>query len=280
MLKAGIGRFGIGGSYDQHFLIDPRVIGRITDYADICDDVVLEIGAGNGNLTKALAAKAAKVIAIESSGRLAAVISDLKLPNVDIIHGDALKVNFPEFDKVVSNLPYSISSNITFKLLRYDFQLGILMYQYEFAKRMVATHTTRDYSRLSICVQYFADVEILENVPKTAFHPRPEVKSAIVKIIPRPPTLNVLNKDFFFDFVTAVFTQRRKQMKNAIINMLQTKSRTVNGLHCDAREVVNILPRNMMCKRPGELSPEELATLSNMIYEAISYGEEKEDITA
>ncbi len=135
---------------------------------------------------------------------------------------------------------------------------------------MVATANTKDYSRLSICVQYFADVEILESVPKTAFRPQPEVKSAIVKIVPRPPTLNVLNKEFFFDFVTAVFTQRRKQMKNAIINMFQIKSRFVHGSHCDANEIVNMLPRNMMHKRPGELSPEELAILSDMVYEAIS----------
>lgn len=265
MLKAGIERYGIRGSYDQHFLIDSRVIGRIIDYANINDDdVVLEIGAGAGNLTKALAAKAAKVVAIESSGRLAEMLRDLELPNVEIIHSDALKIDLPEFDKVVSNLPYSISSDITFKLLGHDFRLGILMYQYEFAKRMVATPGTRDYSRLSICVQYFADVELLESVPKTAFRPQPEVKSAIVKIVPRSPTLNVLNKDFFFDFVTAVFTQRRKQMRNVITNVAHMMNLS------NAKKLIDLLPQDLMCKRPEELSPEELAILSNMIYEAIS----------
>ena len=102
------------------------------------EDVVLEIGAGIGNLTERLARKAKKVIAIELDPALVNILHDRfdNVGNIEIIAGDALKVDFPEFDKVVSNLPYSISSEITFKLLRHKFKLGILMYQYEFA----ATH--------------------------------------------------------------------------------------------------------------------------------------------
>ncbi len=251
------------GRPDQHFLIDSRVIERIIDYADIHKtDTILEIGAGFGNLTQKLASKAFKVIAIEFDPRLVEALHNLGLPNVMIIHGDALKVDFPEFDKVVSNLPYSISSEVTFKLFKHPFKLGILMYQYEFAQRMIATPGTKDYSRLSVGVQYFADVEVLEIVPRTAFRPRPEVRSAIVKIVPRPPSLDVVDKDFFFDFILAVFTQRRKQMKNAIVNaahMLNVK---------DVKKAVNLLPKELMYKRPEQLSPEELANLSNLIYEA------------
>lgn len=247
----------------QHFLVDSRVIERIVNYADIHEtETILEIGAGFGNLTQKLAAKAAKVVAIESDPRLVEALDDMELSNVTIVHGDALKVDFPKFDKVVSNLPYSISSEITFKLFKHSFKLGILMYQYEFARRMVATPGTKGYSRLSVGTQYFADVEVLEVVPRTAFRPRPEVRSAIVKIVPRPPFLDVVDKDFFFDFVSAVFTQRRKQMKNAIINathMFNVK---------DAKKVVDLLPKEMMHKRPEQLSPEELAILSNLIYEA------------
>lgn len=248
---------------DQHFLIDSRVIERIVNYADIHEtETILEIGAGFGNLTQKLAAKAAKIVAIESDPHLVEALDGLELPNVTIVHGDALKVDFPKFDKVVSNLPYSISSEVTFKLFKHPFKLGILMYQYEFAQRMVATPGTKDYSRLSVGVQYFADVEVLEIVPRTAFRPRPEVRSAIVKIVPRPPSLDVVDKNFFFDFIAAVFTQRRKQMKNAIINaahMLNVK---------DVKKALNLLPKELMYKRPEQLSPEELADLSNLIYEA------------
>jgi len=248
---------------DQHFLTDSRIIERIINYAEIRKtETILEIGAGLGNLTQKIAAKADKVIAIESDPRLVGALGDLELPNVTIVHGDALKVDFPKFDKVVSNLPYSISSEVTFKLFKHSFKLGILMYQYEFARRMVATPGTKDYSRLSVGAQYFADVEVLEVVPRTAFRPLPEVHSAIVKIVPRPPTIDVADKEFFFDFVTAVFTQRRKQIKNAIVNaahMFNVK---------DAKKAVDLLPKELMHKRPEQLSPEELANLSNLIYEA------------
>ena len=247
---------------DQHFLIDERIIDRIVRYAALDDtETVLEIGAGTGNLTKSLAKHVARVIAIESDHRLVETLSDLSLSNVKVIHGDALRVEFPKFDKVVSNLPYSISSDITFKLLKHDFTLGILMYQHEFAKRMVATAGMKDYSRLSIVTQYFADVQILEIVPRTALHPQPEVGSAIVRLTPRTSSLEMLDKDFFFDFVTAIFTQQRKQMKNAIINAAHMMNLS------DAKNLIDLLPQDLMCKRPEQLSPEELAALSNLVYE-------------
>ncbi len=125
-----------------------------------------------------------------------------------------MKVDFPKFDKVVSNLPYSISSEITFKLLRHKFKLGILMYQYEFAARMVSPPNCKDYSRLTVDTYYFADASILMRVPKEAFQPAPEVNSAVVKIIPRPTPFEVRDEAFFMGFVAAVFSQRRKKLRN------------------------------------------------------------------
>ena len=130
-----------GGTFDQHFLVDAGYLDRIVAAAELnSEDIVLEIGAGVGNLTERLARKAKKVIAIELDPALVNVLHDRfdNVGNIEIIVGDALKIDFPEFDKVVSNLPYSISSEITFKLLRHKFKLGILMYQYEFALRMVS----------------------------------------------------------------------------------------------------------------------------------------------
>lgn len=246
---------------DQHFLIDEKVIDRIIRYASLEDnETVLEIGAGTGNLTKSLAKHVANVIAIESDHRLVEMLDNLSLPNVKVIQGDALKVKFPKFDKIVSNLPYSISSDITFKLLKHNFKLGILMYQHEFAKRMIATAGMENYGRLSIVTQYFAEVQIMEIVPNAALYPQVEVKSAIVRLVPHTPQLECFDKDFFLELASAIFTQRRKKMKNVIINVAHMMN------FGDAEKLINILPQEMMSKRPEKLSPEELAVLSNLIY--------------
>ncbi|AKB54390.1 MULTISPECIES: 16S rRNA (adenine(1518)-N(6)/adenine(1519)-N(6))-dimethyltransferase RsmA [Methanosarcina] len=251
-----------GGTFDQHFLVDAGYLDRIVAAAELGpEDVVLEIGAGIGNLTERLAKKAKKVIAIELDPVLVRVLHDRfdKVENIEIIAGDALKVEFPEFNKVVSNLPYSISSEITFKLLRHNFKLGILMYQYEFAARMVSLPNCKDYSRLTVDTCYFADASILMKVPKSAFQPAPEVDSAVIRLVPRPAPFEVKNQAFFMDFVSAVFSQRRKKLKNAILNMnhvLKIPS---------IKEVIARLPEDIISKRAENLTPEELAQVANQI---------------
>ena len=251
-----------GGTFDQHFLIDPGYLDRIVAAADLRpEDVVLEIGAGIGNLTERLARKARKVIAVELDPTLVRVLHDRfdEVENIKIIAGDALKIDFPEFDKVVSNLPYSISSEITFKLLRHKFKLGILMYQYEFAVRMVSLPNCKDYSRLTVDTCYFADASILMKVPKSAFQPTPEVDSAVVKLVPRPAPFEVKDQAFFMDFVAAVFSQRRKKLRNAILN-------TNHVLKIpEIKEIIARLPEDLMSKRAENLSPEELAQIANQI---------------
>ncbi len=242
---------------DQHFLMDKNVINRIIDYGKLTgSDTVLEIGAGYGNLTEELAKKAGMVIAVEADPELAASLKRWK--NVDVITGNALKLEFLHFNKVISNLPYSISSPVTFKLLRYKFDLGILMYQYEFAERMVALPGSKDYSRLSIAVQYYADVEILETVPRTAFNPQPQVRGAIVKLRPRPPLYTVKDEDFFMKFLNAVFSQRRKKLKNAILN-------NADLLGIDKETALGKLPSGLIDKRAENLSPQELANLADIL---------------
>jgi len=243
---------------DQHFLIDNRVLDRIIEYGDMnSSDVVLEIGAGYGNLTELLVKRAGKVIAVEIDPILAASMN--RAQNLEICVGDVLKMDLPQFNKVISNLPYSISSPVTFKLLCCKFDLGILMYQLEFAKRMVAVPGSKDYGRLSITVQYYADVEILEVVPPSAFSTPPEVSSAIVKLIPRPPPYTVKDETFFMRFLIAVFSQRRKTIKNAILNNA--------GLLGIKDNAIGAISDEILRKRAEVLSPRELAELADILYD-------------
>ncbi len=274
MVQTILRKYGIrGGYHDQHFLINKNILDRIVEAAHLTsDDTVLEIGAGIGNLTERLLPHAKKVIAIEFDPRLVAVLEDRfhDVDNLEIIHGDVLDVDFPEFDKVVANLPYSISSEITFKLFKHKFKLGILMYQYEFAKRMVSLSNSKDYSRLSVNTNYFADAKIIIKVPASAFSPQPEVRSAVVELIPRPSPFKVDDEAFFLRFVTAVFSQRRKKLRNAIVNTNHMLN--VNNI----KQIVGQLPVEFMGKRAENLEPHELADIANRILALATLNKESE----
>lgn len=204
-------------SRGQNFLIDDGVADRQIAYAAINpEDVVLEIGPGLGMITSRLAMKAERVIAIETDKKLADYLSK-KLPsNVELISADALCVDFPKFDVMVSNLPYSISSPIIFKILNYNFRNAVVMLQKEFADRMVANPGSKDYSRLSVATYYRSKCKILENVPASKFYPSPKVDSAVVEIIPREPPFALSNKSFFFKLTEMLFQHRRKKIRTIL----------------------------------------------------------------
>jgi 16S rRNA (adenine1518-N6/adenine1519-N6)-dimethyltransferase len=159
----------MGRRFGQHFMVDERVLKREVDYADVSkEDVILEIGPGTGNLTKYLVERAKKVYAIEKDRALARLFED-EFPEVEVIVGDAMEVDWPEFDKMVSNIPYEISSPLTFKLLDHDFKLAVITYQLEFAERLVAYAGDWAYSRLSVMAYYRAGMEMLGDAQR---HPR------------------------------------------------------------------------------------------------------------
>lgn len=134
--------------FGQHFLIDLSVANREVGYAKLTkEDIVLEIGPGKGVITRLLAEKAKQVIAIEIDRRLVNKLKTTLPENVTLISGDALSVDFqilPRFTKIVSNLPFEISSPITFKLLKFPFTRAILIYQKDFAKRLVSLPEKRN----------------------------------------------------------------------------------------------------------------------------------------
>jgi len=240
----------------QNFLIDERIIKREVEYADLNkNDVVLEVGAGVGNLTEELLKKAGKVIAVEKDRRLAEILKDrFGGENIRIITSDILKIRLPKFNKVVSNIPYLISSPLTFKLLKENFELGVMSYQKEFAERLAAKPGEKNYSRISAATYYHAEVELLETVPKTAFYPSPKVDSAVVRIKPKKPPFEV-NEAKFFNFVHAVFTQKKKTLKNA----LKLSSHLLKFKIEEEK-----IPKELLEKRVFQLSPEEIAEICNL----------------
>lgn len=170
---------------DQHFIIDPDVAERLVDAAQISKyDTVLEVGAGTGNVTVMLAAKAKKVYAIEKSPRFLPVLRKIK-GNVEVIPGNAVDIEFPVFDRFVSNVPFSISEALIRKLIRYDFRLASLILPGGFVKRLLAQKGDAEYSLLSLKSNLFLDIEVVERLEKKAFNPEPRVVPYIIKLQPK-----------------------------------------------------------------------------------------------
>jgi 16S rRNA (adenine1518-N6/adenine1519-N6)-dimethyltransferase len=192
-----------------------------------------------------------RVIAIESDARLAAHLRG-SLPDAEIVHADALKIEWPAFDVMVSNLPYQISSPLTFRLLATPFDHAVLMYQWEFARRMVAAPGTADYSRLSVGVYVRASCEILERVPRNAFRPQPKVNSALVRLEPRPSPFPIADPDRFDAVVAALFEHRRKTVENG----LRLAWRALAASPAALEALLPAVP--FRAQRVEELRPEEI----------------------
>lgn len=202
----------------QHFLVDGEIAARQVEAAKISSrDTVLEIGPGLGVLTEEIVKKAKRTVLIEKDpafrGYLAGRFSSY---DVEVIHGDALDVDYPRFHKVVSNLPFNISSPLTFKLLEQDFVSGVLMYQKEYAERMVADVGEPNYSRLSVMVSVKAEVANLFSVHRSRFFPPPKVDAAVVSLIPRKPSFEIKHQEIYEMVVRELFNYRRKTIKNAL----------------------------------------------------------------
>lgn len=258
-------------SLGQNFLTDDNVVRRIVDTAEITkDDLVMEIGPGIGSMTGELASRAGKVIAVEIDKYLIPALKDnlKEFSNLEIINQDIMKVNVREITdsghnmrmKVAANLPYYITTPIIMKLLEEenDIELMVFMVQKEVAQRMVAKPGGKDYGALSVAVQYYAQPEIVFDVPPHCFVPQPEVDSTIIKLKKNTtPPVSLKDKDMFFKVVKASFGQRRKTLLNALTNS--------GGFNKSKEEIREILINlNINENARGEtLSIEQFASLSN-----------------
>ena len=225
--------FRIQKKYGQNFLVDTGVLNRIIDAAEITEeDCVLEIGPGIGTMTQYLAERAAAVVAVEIDKNLIPILKDTLsgYDNVTLINEDILKVDINQIVeeknngrpvKVVANLPYYITTPIIMGLFESHVPLQSItvMVQKEVADRMQVGPGTKDYGALSLAVQYYAKPEFVANVPPNCFIPRPNVGSAVIRLIRyEKPPVQVADEARLFALIRAAFNQRRKTLVNALSN--------------------------------------------------------------
>lgn len=246
----------------QNFLVDRDLLQRLLSYASVSDeDVVLEVGAGLGFLTRLLAQKCRKVIAVEIDSKLIKILREhlYDLRNVELIEGDVLEVAIPSFNKVVSTPPYSISSPLLFWLLKRNFDCAVMTFQKEFAERLNAPVGTKDYSRLTVSTYYRAEVELLDYVPKELFYPPPDVDSIVVRLKPRKPPFSVADEKLFFELGQTLFTQRNRKVRKSVIPFLQKQG-------FGREETLKIADSLLFHdKRVRELAPEDFGAIANEI---------------
>lgn len=219
--------------FGQNFLIDPHVLDKIVDAAQVTkEDFVLEIGPGIGTLTQYLCEHAKQVLAVEIDAKLIPILKETLAPydNVEVLHGDILKQDIQQIAdtynegkpiKVVANLPYYITTPIIMELFESHVPLAnvTVMVQKEVADRMKAEPGTKDYGALSLAVQYYAKPYIAAFVPPNCFMPRPNVGSAVIRLdcLSRVP-VEVQDEKLMFRLIRASFNQRRKTLQNGIAN--------------------------------------------------------------
>ncbi|EIN05807.1 rRNA adenine dimethylase [Punctularia strigosozonata HHB-11173 SS5] len=224
--------------FGQHILKNPLVAQGIVDKANLRPtDQVLEVGPGTGNLTVRILEKAKHVTAVEMDPRMAAELTKRvqgkpEQRKLSIMIGDFVKADLPYFDVCISNTPYQISSPLVFRLLSHRplFRVAILMFQREFALRLVAQPGTDLWSRLSANVQLYAKVDHIMKVGKNNFRPAPNVESSVVRIVPLDPPPPVRFEEF--DGLTRIIFGRRHKTVHAnfqakgVMEMLEKNYRT------------------------------------------------------
>jgi len=261
----------------QNFLLDGNIIRKIINAANLSDnDVVVEIGPGSGTLTSVLAKCVRKVIAVELDLRLLPILKETLegIDNVDLVFEDALKVDYDSLVehkckdlpahsqgtyKVISNLPYSITTPILMYLLRkkFNFSSLIVMVQREVSSRLISVPGSKNYGKLSIVVQYYTIPEVLFMVSRTVFYPRPEVESAVVLLTKREaPLVKVPEEDLFFSLIRCALGQRRKTILNTL-----SSGHLISGLNRQQwKEIIQSVGIDP-CRRGETLSLKEFSDI-------------------
>ena len=266
--------FNFQKKFGQNFLIDTHVLDKIIRSAGITkDDFVLEIGPGIGTMTQYLCENAREVVAVEIDKNLIPILEDTlsEYDNVSVINEDILKVDLNKLAqeknggkpiKVVANLPYYITTPIIMGLFESHVPVASItvMVQKEVADRMQEGPGSKDYGALSLAVQYYANPEIVANVPPNCFMPRPKVGSAVIRLTcHEEPPVQVEDENLMFRIIRASFNQRRKTLVNGLNNSPEIS--IPKEMIAEAIAEMELSPSI----RGEALSLEQFAQLSNII---------------
>jgi len=258
----------------QNFLFDKNIQKKITSACNLCEgDIVLEIGAGMGDLTEQLAQRASKVYALEIDRRLFPALEQKisAYPNCRLVKESILEFDIGKFlklnqikkkIKVIGNIPYYISSPIIEHLIKYraDIDTVFMTVQKEFGRRVNAAPGSKEYGSFSCFVQYYAESRIIFEIKKGSFKPSPKVDSCFISLKFRQrPAVEVNNEDVFFKLIRSSFNQRRKTMRNSLSEFVPS------GLLEEFFGQRGI-DRNV---RPEDLGLADFADLSNRLLSAI-----------
>ena len=255
----------------QHFLNMPETGRKLASLSGVGEnDCVLEIGAGLGALTIPLAERAGRVIAVERDpqlvGLLQTEIRAAGMDNVDILAADILPIDVAKIAQarggrltVAGNLPYNISSQVLVRLVeaRGSLDRAVLMFQKELAERILSPPGRKTYGRLTVMINYCADVLKLQELKSTAFYPKPKIDSAVIEIRFRPPfPVPAVDEKALFRLVRAAFGQRRKMLRNAL---------AAGGVDAKALSDAFAAAEISGDRRAETLSVEEFVRLSNCL---------------
>lgn len=258
--------------FGQNFLIDPQAILKVIDLAEIeSTDTVVEIGSGAGALTGRLADLAAAVHAVEVDTTLAAILKqEFSGRNVIVHPTDIRKFEFDRLAEiagaplvVVGNIPYYLTTDILFTLLKFGRYItrATLMVQKEYARRLLAEPGDKDYGALTVAIRFRAEVEPLMTLEPDVFYPAPQVSSTLVRLSPRRvPPVRVPDDTLFQGIVRAAFSTRRKTLLNALLE----KSRRPKNTMAELIDAAGIDPG----ARGETLSIEDFARLTSTFHEA------------
>lgn len=256
----------------QCFLIDRNIAEFIVNALDPCEkDSVLEIGPGLGTLTDFIFNKAGKLTLVEQDKKFYEFQNEhyKNNPNVMVLHGDALKIEWPMVNKIISNVPYQISGPLFAKIATFNFEKGIFMVQKEFADRLIAVPNSADYGRLSVIYSLLFEVTILKQVSNTVFLPKPKVESTIISVIPKIIETTRQNEirnhlNSLIKFLQLIFPYKNKILRRAIKDGMKTLNNERESAQLD-NLLAYIEREGLAEKRVRAITPEEFAILAMSI---------------
>ena len=248
-------------AFGQNFVVDPNIVRKIARLSGVGPtDHVVEIGAGLGSLTLALAETGAHVVAVEIDNGVVEVLRDVvaDLPNVEVVHADAGELDWTALAArsanwhVVANLPYNVATPLVADILDRvpTVRHLLVMVQREVADRFVAQPRTNAYGAVSVKVAYWAEARIVGDVPATVFLPKPNVASALVEFTRRDePAVADVEPHELFALVRAGFAQRRKMLRRSLAGLVTSEQFERAGVESDARpEELDVHAWGRLCR--------------------------------